>query len=178
MNISRKLMTPRRWFRREDGSATIEFTLFFPLMMFLFLSSIEVGVYLMRAVLLERAVDINVRTLRLGSLSPATSDELRRRICNDALVLRDCTSSLTIELVPISTTAWSFPAQHYTCVNRDSDIDPVVDFQFGTKNELMLVRACMVTDPFFGTTPLVLDMPLDATGGYALAAASTFVNEP
>ncbi len=168
----------RRWLRREEGSATIEFVLFFPLIMFLFLSSVEVGVYLMRTVLLERAVDINVRTLRLGTLSPATSDELRRRICNDALVLSDCTSSLTVELVPISTSSWDLPDPQYTCVNRDADIDPAVDFSFGTQNELMLVRVCMITDPFFETTPLVLDMPLDDSGGYALVAASTFVNEP
>ncbi len=169
---------PGRWFAREDGSATIEFVLLFPLLMYLFLSSIEVGVYLMRSVLLDRAVDINVRALRLGTLSPATSDELRRRICNDALVLSNCEQTMTIELTPISTTTWDFPTEQVTCVNRDSNIDPVVEFNFGTQNEVMLVRACVITDPFFNSTPLVMDMPLDATGGYAIASVSTFVNEP
>jgi hypothetical protein len=42
----------------------------------------------------------------------------------------------------------------------------------------MLVRACTVLDPFFGTTPYVMELPLDHTGGYIVAAASTFVNEP
>ena len=168
----------RRWLGREEGSATIEFALIFPLLMFIFLSSIEVGVYLMRAVLLDRAVDINVRALRLGTLSPMTSAELRRRICEDALILSDCEASMTIELVPISTSTWTFPAAQLTCVNRDSEIDPVVEFTPGGQNEVMLVRACVVADPFFGTTPLVMDLPLDASGGYALASASTFVNEP
>lgn len=172
------IKAPARWFRREDGSATIEFVLLFPLLMYLFLSSIEVGVYLMRSVLLDRAVDINVRALRLGTLSPATSAELRRRICNDALVLSNCEQTMTIELVPISTTTWTFPSEQVTCVNRDSNIDPVVTFNPGTQNEVMLVRACVISDPFFSSTPLVMDMPLDASGGYAIAAASTFVNEP
>ncbi len=178
--MKRARNTPSRlgWLRREDGSATIEFVLLFPMIMFLFFSSIEIGVFLMRSVLLDRAVDINVRALRLGTLNPATSSELRQRICDDALVFDDCASSMTIELVPISTTTWNFPEDQITCVNRDSDIEPVVDFTFGTQNEIMLVRACIITNPFFATTPFVMDMPLDATGGYAIAAASVFVNEP
>jgi len=172
------ISAPKRWLRREDGSATIEFVLLFPLIMYIFLSSIEVGVYLMRAVLLDRAVDINVRALRLGTLSPMTSEELRSRICEDAMVLSDCETSMTIELVPISTSSWSFPAPQMTCVDRDSEIDPVVEFNGGGQNDIMLVRACVVADPFFNTTPLVMDLPLDASGGYAIAATSTFVNEP
>ena len=174
-------LLPRRlrsWLGREDGTATIEFVLFFPVMMFLFLSSIELGMFLMRTVLLDRAVDINVRALRLGTLDPMTSDELKSRICDDALILNDCQSSIAIELVPVSTSTWEFPQAEYTCVDRDSEIDPVVDFTPGTQNELMLVRVCVVVDPFFGTTPYVMDLPLDASGGYNIAAISTFVNEP
>ena len=178
MAFSRIISAPARWFRREDGTATIEFVLIFPLLMYIFLSSIEVGVYLMRSVLLDRAVDINVRALRLGTLSPMTSAELRARICADALVLKNCETSMTIELVPISTTSWSFPPPQVTCVNRDSEIDPVVTFNPGNQNEIMLVRACVIADPFFNTTPLVMDLPLDASGGYAIASVSTFVNEP
>jgi len=178
MAFARIISAPTRWWRREDGTATIEFVLLFPLLMYLFLSSVEVGVYLMRSVLLERALDINVRALRLGTLSPMTSDELRARICADALVLKDCESSMTIELLPISTSSWTFPQEQVTCVNRDSEIDPVLEFNPGSQNEIMLVRACVIADPFFPSTSLVMDMPLDASGGYAIAAMSTFVNEP
>lgn len=178
MTFASIISPPARWWRREDGTATIEFVLIFPLLMYLFLSSIEVGVFLMRSVLLDRAVDINVRALRLGTLSPMTSDELRARICADALVLNDCESAMTIELVPISTATWEFPQEQVTCVNRDSDIDPVLEFNPGSQNEIMLVRACVIADPFFNTTPLVMELPLDASGGYAIASVSTFVNEP
>ena len=174
----RFISRPARWFRREDGSATIEFVIFFPFIMFLFLSSIELGVFLMRTVLLERAVDLNVRALRLGTLSPMTPEELKRRICEDALILGDCETSMAIELTPVSTETWDFPDPQITCVDRTSDIAPVVEFNPGTKNEIMLVRACVVADPFFATTSYVMDLPLDASGGYAIAAMSTFVNEP
>lgn len=170
--------TLRRWFRREDGTATIEFVILFPMIMTLFLSAFEVGFFLVRAVLLDRAVDISVRSLRLGTLSPMTSDELKRQICNNALIFPDCMNAMMVELAPISTTAWNFPANQITCVQRDEAIQPVVDFLPGGQNEIMIVRACAILDPFFGTTPMVMDMPLDVSGGYAIAAASTFVNEP
>ncbi len=171
---------PRRksWLRREDGSATIEFVILFPIIMTLFLSSVEVSVFVARAALLDRAVDINVRALRLGIMSPMTADELKRRICEDALILSDCENAMMIELVPISTETWQFPPDQITCVERDANIQPVVDFIAGGQNEIMLVRACAVLNPFFGSTPFVLGMPLDASGGYAIAATSIFVNEP
>ncbi len=168
----------RRWFGREEGSATIEFALLFPAMMFLFLSSLELGIYLARAVLLDRALDINVRALRLGTLSPMTADELKSRICEDSVILSDCEQSISIELMPVSTVDWEFPSEQVVCVNRDEDINPALEFSPGTQNEIMLVRACVVADPFFQTTSWVMQLPLDASGGYALATASVFVNEP
>lgn len=163
---------------REDGSATIEFVILFPAIMTLFFSSFEVSIYLTRSVLLERALDLNVRALRLGTLDPATHDELKRRVCRDALIFEDCPDAILIELTPIPTDTWTLPNNNIACVDRDEDIEPVLTFDTGTVNDLMLVRACAVLNPFFSTTPLVMDMPLDASGGYAVVAASTFVNEP
>ena len=70
------------------------------------------------------------------------------------------------------------PARIVECLDRDAEVQPAVTFEFGRRNEVMLVRACARLDPFFGTTPLVMDMPMDDTGAYAVVAASTFVNEP
>jgi len=162
----------------DEGNATIEFVILFPLIMFIFFSSFEVSIYLTRAVLLDRALDLNVRLLRLGSLEPATSEELKARVCEDALIFADCPNAIMIELTEVSTETWNLPAGNMVCVDRDEDIQPVVEFDFGGLNDLMLVRACTVLDPFFGTTPYVMELPVDDTGGYIVAAASTFVNEP
>lgn len=177
--LARHILRPfRRLTRREDGSATIEFVILFPLFMFLFLSAFEIGFFLLRQVMLERAVDINVRTLRLGQLDPATPQELKTRICRDALILKDCQSAISVELTPISTTTWNVPTASIQCVDREEQIDPVLQFIPGGRDELMLVRACVVLDPFFATTPLVMNLPVDASGGYRISAVSTFVNEP
>lgn len=163
---------------RENGSASIEFVLLFPAIMTLFLTAFEVSVYLVRSMMLDRALDLSVRTLRLGALDPATPDELRTRVCNDALIFKDCFNSMMIELTRVPTDTWSLPASNVTCVNRDEDIQPVVDFNLGGESDVMIVRACAVLDPFFGTTSLVLELPKDDSGGVHIIASSTFVNEP
>ncbi len=169
-----------RWLRKEDGTASVEFVILFPALMFIFLSAFEVGIFLTRAVLLDRALDINMRALRLGTLDPPTYAELKRRVCEDTLIFQDCPNSVMIELVPISTTTWQFPAPKIQCVNREEELyDPEAgSFQFGVENQIMLVRACAILDPFFASTPLVMDLPLDSSGGYAVTAVSAFVNEP
>jgi len=168
----------RRFRRREDGTATIEFVILFPAIMTLFFSSVEVGIFLTRSVMLDRALDLNVRALRLGALNPATHDELKRRICEDALIFKDCPNAVLIELTPISRSAWNLPSGNLKCVNRSEDIQPVVEFNTGAENEIMLVRACAVLNPFFGSTRMVMGVPLDDSGGMVISSASTFVNEP
>ncbi len=113
----------RRFLREESGTATIEFVLLFPAIMWLFFSAVEVGVHMTRLVMLDRALDLNVRALRLGALDPATHDELKRRVCEDALIFKDCPNAVLIELTPISRNNWSLPSGNATCVNRSEDID-------------------------------------------------------
>ena len=165
-------------FRREEGNATIEFVILFPAIMTLFLSAFEISIYLARSVLLDRALDISVRQLRLGTLAPKTADELRNHICNGTLIFPDCLAATSVELVPVSTATWQFPANTISCVDRNALIQPAMNVNFGQANDVMIVRACTVLDPFFATTPYVMGLPRDASGGYNIAAASTFVNEP
>ncbi len=168
-----------RLVREENGSATIEFVILFPLFMMLFLSSIEVGVYLTRSVLLERALDLNVRALRLGQLDQDNAyNELKSRVCKDALIFKGCPDTVLIELTPIPRDTWALPTDGIACVDRSQPDNKPDDFELGAGGQIMLVRACAVLDPFFGTTPLVMDLPKDATGGVSIVAASTYVNEP
>ena len=169
----------KRAAKREDGSSTIEFVILFPAIMTIFLSAFEVSIYLTRTVLLESSLDVNIRALRLGSLEPATHEELKRRVCEDALIFKDCPSAVLIELTPVSTVNWNLPAGNIRCVDRRDNVEPVTaPYNAGLANDLMVLRACAVLDPFFGTTPLVMDLPKDASGGVSVVAVSTFVNEP
>ncbi|TYP81654.1 MULTISPECIES: TadE/TadG family type IV pilus assembly protein [Maritimibacter] len=165
--------------RREDGTASIEFVILFPALMTLFLSSFEMSVLLLRSVMLDKSLDTTVRELRLGLVDTQTQGALKTTLCNRAPIISNCNSNLLVELTPISTDTWSFPAGNTTCTDQSAEIQPVVNVTFGLANDIMIVRACAKVDPFFAPSKWVLDLaPLDEAGQYAVVAASTFVNEP
>lgn len=167
----------RHLLRKEDGSATIEFAILFPALMTLFLMVVETGVLMTRGVMLDRAVDIAMRQLRLGTLNPMTPAGLRTAICSNAVIIPDCPNILTVELRPISTSTWTPLGGAATCINRDEELDPVLDFIPGVTNDMMLVRVCAKFDPFFPSGALASQIVTD-DGGYALVAMSAYVNEP
>ncbi len=164
--------------RREEGNATIEFALLFPALMVLFLMVVETGVLMIRGVMLDRAVDISMRELRLGTLTPMTHDGLKDSICGNSVIIQNCDDVILIELRPISTDTWTPLSGPTTCVDRSEEVQPVLDFVAGTSNEMMLVRVCAVFDPFFPSSQLAAQIKMDDQGGYALVAMSAYVNEP
>jgi len=167
-----------RRLRREDGNATIEFALLFPALITLFLMVFETGLLMTRGVMLDRAVDISMRQLRLGTLNPMSADGLKQAICSNSVIIPNCLNVVTLELRPISTTTWTPLNDATTCVDRSATVQPALEFTPGIQNEMMLVRVCAVFDPFFPTTGLAARMQLDSTGAYALVAMSAYVNEP
>lgn len=168
----------RRLWKRDDGSATIEFAILFPAFIVIFVSAVDAGVLTLRQMMLDRAVDITVRGLRLGIWTPLDHDDLRTRICSYTSIIPDCENTLLIELQIVSTTTWSMPTTATSCVDREEDIEPATTFTSGDSGDIMLVRVCAILDPIFPTTGIGLQLPKDASGGYALVARSAFVNEP
>ena len=167
-----------RFWRREDGAATVEFVIIFPVFMSLFLASFELGLYMTRQVMLDRAVDISVRALRLGQFDDPTPQDIRDSICARAgLVVANCDNRMLIEMTRVPTTTWQTLPTGATCVNRDEEVEPVVEFNGGQPNDMMLIRVCALLEPVFFTTHLGLKMQ---TYGefYALTSTSAFVNEP
>ncbi|MGC9367907.1 MAG: TadE/TadG family type IV pilus assembly protein [Paracoccaceae bacterium] len=167
-----------RLHRREDGSSSIEFVLLFPIFMSLFLSSIEMGVVMLRQVMLDRALDIAVRDLRLGAWPNITPDLLKARICEHTGIISNCEQEMLLELQPVRAPDYTLPDPAATCVDRDAEIQPVVTFRDGPENELMIVRACVLIDPVIPGSGLGLKMQANNRDGFALVATSAYVNEP
>lgn len=168
----------RRFARDDSGTSTIEFVIIAPVFfMFLFMG-VELGLTMTRQVMLDRAVDISVRSLRLGQLQNPTIAQLRSNICANSSVIRDCEENLLLELRRVNTTTWNFPRDTPSCVNRADNIVPPTQVTGGGSNDLMILRACLIIDPLFPTSRLGLGLPLDASGGYQLFSLSSFVNEP
>ncbi len=176
--VNRLKAASGRLAREEDGTATIPFIIFLPFFLLLVMSSLEMGTLMLRHVMLERALDMSVRDLRLGNWKNPTHEEFKRVVCNRAGVIPDCMNVLLVELRPVSTDTWEPLASGPICVDRAEPIKPVTTFDSGAGDEMMLIRACSKFDPIFPTSGLGFQLPRDNTGAYALIAASAFVNEP
>jgi Flp pilus assembly protein TadG len=97
-NLRTCLLRPLRLFwLRQAGTATLEFVIIFPIIMTLFLSSVEVGVLMVRHVMLERALDITVRDIRLGIVTGITHSEMRTQICSNTFLSPNCETDLMLE---------------------------------------------------------------------------------
>lgn len=168
--------------RSEDGNATIEFVFLFPIFMFLFTVGFEAGLYMVRNVMLERGVNIAVRDVRLGNGRVPDFDALRTNICANAGPIPDCANRLQIEMRSIPITPGGIAAVQGSarCVDRQSTDSALTGtvFDVGAENEMMIVRACLLSQPIFPSTALGVGLGVDAEGNYAMVATTGFVNEP
>ena len=172
----------RRLWRREDGTASIEFVVMFPVVTTIFMASVEAGYYMTRSVMLERGFDIVMRDFKLGKLGSVDHDDLRDRICEATPMLLDCQSELKIWMAPVNTATWNMPGEPAYCGDGGDgtlEVKEKGNINTGSANEIMLVRTCAVQHPFFPTTGIALDLRADSvSGGYQIAATTFVVNEP
>jgi len=169
----------RRFGADERGNSTMEFAILFPVFFTIFLSGFELAFVMVRQMWLERAVDLTVRDLRLGTWPNVSTDILKADICdNMGNLIGACDSVLMLELDTIDRVSWTTPNPDATCVDRSEDVQPVTKFEPGTENEMVLLRACVIIDPIFPGTGLALQLERNTGDGVALVATSGFVNEP
>jgi len=173
--LKRKLS---RFSRSENGSSTIEFAITFPSVIFLMLSGIELGFVNLHHSMLERAMDLTVREIRLGTGAAPQHDEIKDRICARAGFIEECGNNLKLEMVQVDPRNWAGISANPDCTDKSEDVNPVRNFVNGLDNELMILRACAKIDPVFPTTGLGSNMQKDDFGQYSLVATSVFVQEP
>jgi len=185
--MTRLMSSLRHFFRRQDGTSTIEFVLTFPLIIVIFCASFESSFFMIRSVGLERSLDLVMRDLRLGLLGSVTHNQLKTEICERSAVLgntADCVRGMRIELQPVDTASFAMPTGQMGCIDRSQPIDPLVEpnssqYTLGDSNQIMLMRVCLQADPMFPTTVFGVQMNRTGSdGGYSLVSTSTFVNEP
>jgi hypothetical protein len=168
----------RRFRRDEDGTVTIEFVIWFSVVFMLLASSIEIAYMNLRHAMMERAVDVVVRDIRLGTGSPPDYETVRQRICDTAEVIDNCTGNVTLEMIQVDPRTMTGFSETADCRNQVEEPRPVRNFQAGMDNDLMLMRACLAFKPVFPTTGLGGKLHRDAEGYAWLVVKSAFVQEP
>ena len=174
---TRRRSSIRRFLGDRRGVAALEFALVAPMLFAVVFSTIEAGWTMVQTIMLDRALDKTVRSLRIGAFANPTQDNVRAAICGEAFVLVDCSTMLTVEFIPI-VNASSYPTDGARCINRGTAIKPVLRFDAGQRAQTVFVRACFVVDPLTPGLGLGLALPKDETGALRIIAKSGFVNEP
>lgn len=169
----------RRFARREEGASTIEFILYFPFIIMLMLSSIELGMIMTRHVLLDRSMDVAVREVRIGALSPVTHDTLSERVCEIIIGMPNCENDIRIEMESLDPRDLTLISDDIDCVDRGDPEKPIRSaFDVLEGNAITIIRACALFDPIFPTTGLGASIYKKSEGAFALVSTSLFVVEP
>lgn len=167
-----------RFARDDRGSPTVEFVIVFPLVFLTFYSAFEAAMLTLRSTMLERALDLSVRELRLSTAKQVSPGEIVRSVCSRAYAIPDCANSLILELHRIDSKTFNMPSTQTGCVDKGTGFVPVQKWTPGAGNELMLVRACAKVPTWFPLTGLGLALTKDANGDYEIQAVAGLVNEP
>lgn len=166
----------RRFGRDRNGTAAIEFAILAPIVFSLIFSTFEAGWIMTQSIMLDRAVSRGSRALQVSG-SNFTYADFKQKVCDEAIILRDCVKSIRIEFTPI-TKAADFPTSSTSCVDRSVNIDPVTTYTGGQRSQIVFARACYVVDPMVPGLGFGLAFPKDSTGGIRLTSRFAFVNEP
>lgn len=167
-----------RFIASDSGSATVEFTVLFPLLASIMLMGADSGWVMIQRVSLERALDLSVRDVRLGRLDADTTHaEFITQICDHANLLTHCNERLRLEMRRIDTQSWALPQEPVRCINLAEPISPPTIFSIPGNEAVMLLRACYLVRPIFPTTRWGLQLPLDEAGMFSLRSVSGFVTE-
>jgi len=165
--------------RREDGTATIEFVLVVPVVITIFMASVEAGFYMAKHVLMERGLDLVMRDIRMGYVDDLENgNKVRELVCAATPILSDCENILMVEMQLISTNTFAMPEDPPRCIDRSAETKLDDDITSGGSHEIMFIRVCAVQDPMFPSTGIGLQLRPESGGGYQMATASVFVNEP
>ena len=168
----------KRFSQSEDGNGTVEFALFVPFFLMLFLSSFEMGMLMARNVMLDRGVDIAVRGLRLGNIAPLNEETLRQAVCDNAVIIPNCMNQLRLEMRQLDPRDWSMIPLEADCVDRGDPGSPIREFGAGVANQLVILRACSLFDPMTPTAGLGARLSDNGEDAYALVSTSAYVVEP
>ncbi len=170
------------WLKGEQsGSATVEFVLVIPLYIALLLMSVELGFITLRHALLERGLDIAVRTVRLSTGNVPQYAQIKALVCANAQFISNCNTTLRLEMRRTDIRAYT-PVGPVTCEDAASpttqqQIDATFDTS-GLPNQLMQIRACYRFTPMIPQGILGQALNKDVNGQAAIVSTSAFVQEP
>ncbi len=167
------------WLQCQRGAASIEFITVMPLAVAVFFASAESGILSLRQTFLDRALELTIREVRLGMITNTSSANLKSLICARMAMVDNCAENLALEMnVRSSFNFLSIPNTTTSCIDRATNTEPVLTYEPGAENELVLVRACLVQDIVFPTSVAQVSVFGTTNQEFHLISTTVFVKEP
>lgn len=148
-----------------------------------FLSSFDAYILLTRQVMLERAVDIVVRDIRLEKPKTQTQRQLTSRICERGRILPDCRQNLLVEMTEIEAPLYAMLETEAPCVNQLTSIVPPANLTANRTGKMILLRACYSVEPALPLAVLTVNRTLPSNlvnnedGTIRMVTSTAFVVE-
>lgn len=165
--------------KKEDGSAImVEFMFMVPLVFGIFFMALELGMYSVRQMLLDRSVDVVAREIRLNTNVTITHDSIKNMICPNSGGLTNCETQLRLEMIVVNPRNFTALPARTDCIDASATPAPVRGFTLGQQHNLMMLRACYNFAPIFPTTGLGFAFAKNSDGRASMSTISAFVQEP
>jgi hypothetical protein len=172
------LSSVRAFLRDDSGTATVEFVLLVPVYLSMLIFAIELSFITLRHTMIERGLDIAVREVRLGTGTAPQHDQIKRMVCDNAILVQSCETNLRLEMRPADIRAYDSLDSTIDCTEAAAPSKPVRQFTPGQQNQLMLLRACLKYDPMFPDRALGDALDTDVSGQAVIVSTTAFVQEP
>ncbi|QUJ75205.1 pilus assembly protein [Sulfitobacter albidus] len=169
-----------RIFRKAENGAVValEFMIMLPLIFGTFFMGFEMGIYSIRQLMLDRALEVTTRDVRLNTQATFSHDDLRTAICANSGGLDKCDENLKLEMLPMDPRDFTGLPANPDCENIYSNATPVRGWSLGQQHELMILRACYRFKPVFPTTGLGYYLEKNSNGEARMVSITAFVQEP
>lgn len=162
-----------RIIKDRRATAAVEFAIVAPVFLAIAFSICEAGWLMARTIMQDSALNRVVRDLRLNENASISASEVRSRLCDHAVILLDCETNTTVELVPLGGSG-ELPDDRAKCVHRGT----VPAYTPGDRSEFMFVRICTSINPVAPYLGLAVALPNEETGAFGIVSKAAFVNEP
>lgn len=173
----------RRLRRDQSAVAALQFIVLTPFLVFLFTFATDFGMAMTRSAMLERAVDLESRNVRVGLRAADDYDGIRRGICARTRLISNCLTRVKLEVRAMGYEEWKGLRRDADCESLSTlDVTEPENFDVAGENQLVVIRACAKFEAISPAGGFAQAMLTDGKGGfhrfYQLTATNAYVMEP
>lgn len=172
--IPEAVVRKRRFMRAERGSVAVEFALTAVPFFTLLFAIVEAGIIFFVNAELDNALNDAARLIRTGQAQTAsmTSTQLLQTICDDVVIVSNCTTNVKIDVRTFSNFASvNFPSP----VDADGNLVNSLQFSMGNAGDIVLIRIYYIWNIM---SPLPIGLSNNTVGTRLIQSSVAFRNEP